>query len=134
MSAEAIARPRPSPQHLDLLLVVSQLLRSDVFKGDKRERLHRAFLGSAVYLGNAIMPELEGRLPTSPKEAALELHQAVIELCMRVGINGRDLVEHYNNVREAASYGLGSVGEAAERSLALLAVFYARDLTDGRNG
>jgi len=117
-----------SLQHLDLALSCAPLLKH--LTGDKRERLQRAFICSADHLGLAIMPELEGRLPVTAKEAALELHKAVLDLCCRAGLRGQELVENYNNIREGASYGPGTTGEAAERALALLAIFHARKITE----
>jgi hypothetical protein len=115
-------------QHLDLALCVTPLLA--ILKGDKRERLHRAFVASAEQLGLQLMPELEGRLPVNARDAALELHRSVIDLCLRIGVNGRELADHYNDVREAASFGNGGVGEACERGLALLAILHARKLME----
>lgn len=120
--------PDRSLQHLDLALAVQPLL--GVLSGDKRDRLRRAFISSAEHIGLTTMPEAEGRLPIDAKTAALELHKAIIDLCMRAGLSRRDLTEHFNEHAEGASFGNGSIGEASERSLALLAIFHARKLTE----
>jgi hypothetical protein len=118
------ARPRLSPQHLDLALTVAPLL--DILTGDKRERLRRAFVGSANHLGILIMNE--GRLPLNAKEAALALHRACLDLALRAGVSRIELTTDYNDHGEHGTFLNGGVGDAAERCLALLAIFYARRL------
>jgi hypothetical protein len=105
MSAEAIAPARPRRLACSISICCwscQQLLRLDLFKGEKRERLHRAFIGSAVYLGNEIMPDLEGRLPTSRRRTPRwSCTPPRIDLCLRAGLSRRDLTEALQRARRA---------------------------------
>jgi len=117
----------PMPDEMvDLLLVVSPLL--NIVHGDKRARLHRAFVAGALKLGTQIMDLDEGRLPGNPQEVALALHRAALDLCARVGVSRIDLTEAYNAHGETGTFSEGGTREATDRCLALLALFHARQL------
>jgi hypothetical protein len=111
---------------IDLLLVLPPLLR--ILRGDKRDRLCRAFGAVALQYGSDIMDIDEGRLPANPRDAALSLHRAVLDLCARAGVSRVELTTDYNEHGETGTFANGGAGEAAERVLALLAVFHARQL------
>jgi|GEM_PF-6983468 len=108
----------------DLLFALVPLL--NVLRGDKRAFLQRAFINGALNLGSSVMEIDEGALPTNPRDAALALHRATLDLCMRAGVGRPELVEHFNDHGESATFLNGGANEAAERCLALLAIFHAR--------
>jgi hypothetical protein len=112
---------------LDVMLTSAPLLKA--LHGEKRAAFHRAFTGFAIAYGSHVMNEEEGRLPRTDLEAARALHRAVLDLCSRAGLSRRDLTEDYNDHGESGAFANGGVGEAAERTLALLSIFHARRLT-----
>ena len=109
----------------DLLLTVHPLLR--VLHGDKRTRLQRAFINVVFDMAARDFDGDHSRLPQNPKAAAIALHRAVIELCMRAGLTGADLVAGYNEHREEVPpQHAPDIDASIERCLALLSLFHAR--------
>lgn len=109
----------------DLLLTVHPLLR--VLHGDKRARLQRAFINTVFDMATRALETEQHRLPANPRDAALALHRAVLELCLRAGIGGVELVDAYNSHRETIPAAHAeNVDESIERCLALLSLFHAR--------
>jgi len=109
----------------DLLLTVHPLLR--VLHGDKRERLQRAFVNTVLDMSSRALDLDQSRLPPNPKEAALALHRAVLELCLRSGVANTELVDAYNIFGETIPVAhQENVDASIERCLALLSLFHAR--------
>jgi len=106
----------------DLLLTVHPLLH--VLRGDKRERLQRAFINSVIDMAKRTLNVDEHELPANPHLAARALHSAVLELCIRAGVPRIELVELYNE--HSIPQFTGDLSDSIERCLALLSLFHAR--------
>lgn len=115
-------------RHTDLLLTMVPFL--NILRGERRENLHRAFVNGALFIGSNAMDIDEGRLPTTAREAALELHRAALDLAQRAGVSRVELTEDYNAHGEAGTFAPGGMKDAADRCLALIAVFHARALLE----
>jgi hypothetical protein len=111
---------------LELLFTIQPLL--NILRGDKRERLHRAFVDVALGLATTVFEKDETALPASPREALLALHKTTLDLCARGGVARVELTSAYNEHGESGTFENGGIAEAAERALALLALFHARRL------
>jgi hypothetical protein len=109
----------------DLLLTIQPLLH--VLHGEKRARLQLAFINTVFDMASRALNCDPAQLPPNPQAAALALHRAVIELCLRAGVQRIELVENYNDhdvVQHAPN-----IAESIERCLALLSLFHARSIT-----
>jgi hypothetical protein len=119
---------RAEERLLDFLLASTPFL--NVLRGDRRARFLRAFVDAALHSGSSAMHVEEISLPANPRETALALHRASLDLAQRAGVSRVELTEDYNDHGETGAFSNGSIGEAAERCRALLAVFHARSLSE----
>jgi hypothetical protein len=107
-----------------LLFATMPLLR--ILRGDKREYLRRAWIANALHHTTGFAPMPEGRLPTDPREAALTFFSAAIQVARTAGIDGPDLVNHFNNLKEGGAFNsLVKSDDALEHAVAALMVLVA---------
>lgn len=110
-----------------LLFATFPLLR--IVRGDRRDFLRRAWLANALPRSTGFSHMPEGRTPSNPRDAALCLFDAVVQVARTNGIDGPDLAAHFNRTRESGSLNsLVKADDALEHAIAALMVLVARRL------
>lgn len=110
-----------------LLFAVRPHLRCH--RGDKLDYLRRAWIANALHLTSGHLPMLEGRTPTDPREAALAVVDASIQLARALGITGPDLAARFNDRAESGQLNaLIKSDDAIENLVAVMMVLVARKL------
>lgn len=120
----------PFDDSLADLLLTTMPLRG-ILRGQRAERLNRAWINAALKLGAVAMKIDETALPSSPRAAAAALFDMSMQLCAAVGVPRAELTQFFNDKSERHAGQIPSAddaNQAIESCLALLAVLHARRL------
>jgi hypothetical protein len=110
-----------------LLFASRPLLRC--LRGERHEYMRRAWIACAHHLTSGFAPMAEGRTPTDPREACLQVFDASMQLARTHGLTGPDLVARFNHQAESgAMNSLTKSDDAVEFLVAALMVLVARKL------